>query len=96
MKTKEEIEQLGKEEYPSIIGTTQNGVGYDMNAREKEAYRKGYTQCQVDMADKKYTEEDMIGFFEWSLGMEVVEMICHNKTKQEIFKVYLNSLNKQD
>ena len=51
MKTKEEIEQLAKEEYPSIIGTTQTGVAYDMNSREKEAYIKGYTQCQQDMAD---------------------------------------------
>jgi len=23
------------------------------------AYKKGYTQCQEDMADKKYTYEDM-------------------------------------
>lgn len=46
--------------------------------------------------DKKYTEEDMIGFLNWSLGMEVVEMICNNKSKQEIFQRYINSLNKQD
>jgi len=24
------------------------------------AYKKGYSQCQEDMADKKYTEEDII------------------------------------
>ena len=28
------------------------------------AYKKGYTQCQEDMADKKYTEEDMLKAFE--------------------------------
>jgi hypothetical protein len=49
MKSKEEIEQLAKEEYPSIIGITQTGTAYNMNAREKEAYQKGYTQCQEDM-----------------------------------------------
>jgi len=56
----------------------------------------GYKRCKQDNINRKYTEEDMIGFLDWSLGMEVVEMICHNKTKQEIFQVYLNSLNKKD
>jgi hypothetical protein len=68
-------------------------------------FTEGYLQCQEDMVDKKYTEEDMIGFLDWSLGMEVVEMLCNNKTKQEIFQEYIiykayaearrnNSLNK--
>ena len=48
MKTKEEIEQLADKwlaETPiKEWGGAENG------------YIKGYTQCQQDMADKKYTE----------------------------------------
>jgi hypothetical protein len=93
MKSKKEIEKLATKNYRS------NGSGGGQYTEGLQDGRKigfvdGYTKCQEDNKDKKYTEEDMIGFFGWSLGMEVVEMICHNKTKQEIFQVYLNSLNK--
>ena len=95
MKTQEEIEQLAEKHYTQIT------------LSQRTAFKLGYTQCQEDMADKKYTEEDMIGFLDWSLGMEVVEMLCNNKTKQEIFQEYIiykayaearrnNSLNKQE
>ncbi len=87
MKTQEEIGQLAWKFYVDKDGIVPNTY-------ESEGFVNGYTQCQENNKDKKYTEEDMIGFFEWSLGMEVVEMICHNKTKQEIFQVYLNSLKK--
>lgn len=82
MKSKEEI--LRKNNYLDEDGFI------DINAIHK-SMEEYATQCQ----DKKYTEEDMIGFLNWSLGMEVVEMICNNKTKQEIFQKYINSLNKQ-
>lgn len=55
MKSKEEIEQLSKEFYPLL--TT------DLICSPKlvrEGYIKGYTQCQEDMADKKYTKEDVL------------------------------------
>lgn len=54
MKTQEEIEQLA-ELY--VWG------GVYLTEQEKQqteiAYMSGYTQCQEDMADKKYTEEDL-------------------------------------
>ena len=53
MKPQEEIEQIAESAYP---------IKDDMYAdlwSENNAYKKGYTQCQEDMADKKYTEEDM-------------------------------------
>ena len=46
MKTKEEIRELAKK-----CDTPYNGF---------LGYIDGYTQCQEDMADKKYTEEDII------------------------------------
>ena len=105
MKTKEEIKQLAFLEYPRLINDPYNPMEDD-NTYERQIWIDAYTQSQEDMADKKYTEEDMIGFLDWSLGMEVVEMLCNNKTKQEIFQEYIiykayaearrNSLNKQD
>lgn len=92
MKTKEEIEQLAEKAIP----LSNENIDYvEFAKHDRKQWVKGYTQCQEDNKDKKYTEEDMIGFFDWSLGMEVVEMICNNKTKQEIFQAYINSLNKQ-
>jgi hypothetical protein len=55
MKTKEEIEQLA-ELY--VWG------GIYLSEQEKQqteiAYMTGYTQCQEDNKNKKYTEEDML------------------------------------
>lgn len=49
MKTKEEIEQLAEQEFDSN----------EKNIDEFNAFKKGYTQCQQDNSDKKYTEEDI-------------------------------------
>ena len=51
MKSKEEIEQLAED------FTTRDHGHY--HYRGKDTYIKAYTQCQEDMADKKYTEEDI-------------------------------------
>jgi hypothetical protein len=48
MKTKEEIEQLAEKHYTQIT------------LSQRTAFKLGYTQCQEDMADMKYTEEDVI------------------------------------
>jgi len=50
MKTKEEIEQLAD--------STINKEGYTTDDFII-GFEQGYTQCQEDMADKKYTEEDI-------------------------------------
>ena len=48
MKSKEEIEQLAEKHYTQIT------------LSQRTAFKLGYTKCQEDMADKKYTEEDII------------------------------------
>ena len=55
MKTQEEIEQLANEW--SLINS--DGT-METNSSLNKGYINGYTQCQKDMADKKYTEEDII------------------------------------
>jgi hypothetical protein len=87
MKSKEQIEQLA-ERYADGYSTEEAHASYI-------AFQDGYTQCQEDMADKKYTEED------------INEMACDfvinvgglPKTIEEwqnaLWKFY-QSLNKQD
>jgi hypothetical protein len=75
MKSKEEIEQLAKEQC------------HTMESRFGFAW--GYEQCQEDMADKKYTEEDMLKL--WN-----TLMVAMTNKNPIFFKDYINSLNKQD
>jgi hypothetical protein len=87
MKTKEEIDELYQKLYTISIDGEDNLHYY--------SFVEGYTQCQEDMADKKYTEED------------INEMACDfvinvgglPKTIEEwqnaLWKFY-QSLNKQD
>lgn len=94
-----DVEDKAKEEYPSIIGTTQTGIGYDMNSREKEAYKKGYNQALEDNKEKKYTEEDLGLFLEYVrdnyTGMGAPHLV-HNKGGQRktkaIVQDYIQSL----
>ena len=80
MKTKEEIEQLADKwlaETPiKEWGGAENG------------YIKGYTQCQQDMADKKYTELQL-RFFADELIKGIEEK---NKQGYEDIKVDYESL----
>ena len=94
---KEEIEQLANEK-----------CGYLVD--EMFGFIKGYTQCQEDMADKKYTEEDMLGFLNFynafdfnKLGyryrypsMDGSEKKYNQNIDKKILEEYINSLNKQD
>lgn len=75
MKTKEEIEQLAFKSYGDTL--------------LKGSFIHGYTQCQEDMADKKYTEEDMLKL--WN-----TLMVAMTNKNPIFFKDYINSLNKQD
>jgi len=59
MKTREEIEKLAFLEYPRLINDPYNPMEDD-NTYERQIWIDAYTQCQEDMADKKYTEEDML------------------------------------
>lgn len=82
MKTIEEIEQLAKEEY-------KDNLHNPFFTAAPMGYIKGYTQCQEDMANKKYTEDDMEKAF-----------IAGGKLARNIenpgFNEFINSLNKQN
>ena len=84
MKTKQEIEKLA-EQY------TQDGIYLSDSEKQQTeiAYMTGYNQCQEDMADKKYTEEDMLKCWNYLMAA----MTSKNPV---FFKDYINSLNKQD
>jgi hypothetical protein len=87
MKTKEEIEQLA-EQY------------WDKQPYNEDAYVVGYTQCQQDMVDKKYTEEDIKKAIELARETESVRRGALSEDWDDIEKydemdiIYL--LNKQD
>ena len=77
MKTRQEIEQLAQEEY-------KDNLHNPFFTAAPMGYIKGYTQCQQDMADKKYTEEDVIN-------------IVNKSRETGLTAEYLMlSLNKQD
>ena len=80
MKIQEEIEQLGKD-YAKDINNINGTACFD--------FIVGYCKCREDMADKKYTLEDIKKAFHCGrlyLGRE-------GDTTLEQF---INSLNKQD
>jgi hypothetical protein len=83
MKTKEEIEQLANE--------WTNGIDESYKVLLKAAYIKGCTQCQEDMADKKYTFNQIT---------DAIAMARKINGKETYYKYsmeeILNSLNKQD
>ena len=95
MKTQEEIEQLAEQiankhskQNGEIIG---NPRAIMLGTEAIQAVKDGYTQCQEDMADKKYTEEDMLKAFE--------KGALYGSTKNgntHYFDEVINSLNKQD
>ena len=85
MKSKEEIEKLTDKWYteknqmiPSII--------------EQKCFIIGYTQCQEDMSDKKYTEEDLLHAFREGVLLPNSQI----GIMEDIFKQVVQSLNKQD
>jgi hypothetical protein len=82
MKTYTEIEKLADEVYPTTdMGKLKSNIGFI----------KGYNQCQEDMADKKYTEEDMLKAFEKGALYGTTQ-----NGNTHYFNEVINSLNKQD
>ena len=80
MKTKEEIEQLAEKWCTNV------------SSSEKLAYKDGYTQCQEDNKDKKYTEEDMKKCWDACLDFNKPSGLDSGIN----YKDFINSLNKQD
>ena len=103
MKTQEEIEQLAKQLCNIPIDLVINEEErYYKNFQKYDGIIQGYIQCQEDMADKKYTEEDMMiirnklvsilptgDISAWDMIQSVSKYI-------KWFDEYINSLNKQD
>ena len=84
MKSKEEIEQLAANlANPNVCKTTN--------------WIEGYTQCQEDMADKKYTEEDVINLMFMATKWDTFKDgdVEYEMDMDEFFKYLINSLNKQ-
>jgi hypothetical protein len=90
MKSKEEIEQMAEKE---CVCDTKDCV-------HKKSYFKGYTQCQEDNKDKKYSEEELLD----AMSFAECYIIEHDKPlflKSNGKPVpdcleYIKSLNKQD
>lgn len=79
MKTQKEIETMAND-FVSLAFSKQDL--YD-------GFINGYFQCQQDMVDKKYTEEDLHTILrlrrEW-----------YSHTDKNVVRDFINSLNKQD
>ena len=86
MKSKEEIEKLA-ESY-----LQKNKYNFD-NWKEiehvKKTYIDTYTQCQEDMADMKYTEEDIRKAITFGQGIELWK-------EENQIEDYIKSINKKD
>lgn len=78
MKTQEEIKVIAND-FVSLAYNKQDL--YD-------GFINGYTQCQEDMADMKYTEEDLMSAFNAGIN--------NDYGNGPSFDQWLNSLNKQD
>ena len=99
MKTKEEIEQLAEKFYNK---STSNFEIYLFHI----GFIDGYTQCQEDMANKKYTEEDIKKAYNegyrdaeaHSIEFPYKDGNVDNRDISEFnnAEYYINSLNKQD
>lgn len=88
MKTKEEIKQLAFIKYTRLINDSYNPMEDD-NADERKFWINGYTQCQEDNKDKKYTEEDVRKC--WILATNY----ALNQSDINL-RSFINSLNKQN
>lgn len=60
----------------------------------EDAYVEGYKQCQKDMADKKYTEDDMLKC--WNTAFIDAMNIDSETYKPIFYSDFIESLNKQD
>ena len=87
MKTKEEIEQLASKRFiiKQFIGEDDYNRSETIAARY--GFEEGYTQCQEDNKNKKYTEEDMIKFANQYSSINILHLKEHLKEF---------TLNKQD
>jgi len=90
MKSREEIERLAKQLCNIPIDLViDKEERYYKNLEKYDGIIQGYIQCQEDMADKKYTEEDLHNLLR-------ARRQLYSHTDENVLKVFINSLNKQD
>lgn len=88
MKSREEIEQLANEYAKQFDYAEDSSPFLD--------YIEGYTQCQEDMTDKKYTEEDIRKVIDETLkACNIAQKESYGDLEIDTNKI-INSLNKQD
>lgn len=102
MKSKEEIERLGKQSAQKKyrlqhIPLEQIDEYGGEIASHVSIFSDAYTQCQEDVADKKYTEEDIVKAlfkgFDYCLDNMTDDS---SEITQDNVQDFINSLNKQD
>ena len=106
MRSKEEIEQLANKRYlqkaEAITDSTIKGF---IVSATKGGFIDGYTQCQQDMADKKYTEEEVIELLQKALthqnDAEIGNLVTIQKEIRPAnfyswFNKFKKLINKQD
>lgn len=97
MKTKEEIEQLALQRFPIemvVIFSKRDKV--DKNKERRKIFIETYTQCQENMADKKYTEEDIRKAFKFYAYAHISQQPHSYEKLEQDYLQFINSLNKQD
>ena len=92
MKTKEEIEKLATQDFNDRQECGHYELA-DLKSRDYyyDGFCNGYTQCQEDMADKKYTEEDLLHAFREGVLLPNSQI----GIMEDIFKQVVHSINKQ-
>lgn len=92
MKTKEEIEKLAKKEAEKLHDKSKHedwDIYHQLVHEDTELIKIGYTQCQEDNKDKKYTEEDMRKAYQ-----EGKSYVADTQPYFDNFEQFINSLNK--
>ena len=85
MKTQEEIDELYHKCWDDFSSKYDDNLHY-------YSFVEAYTQCQEDMADKKYTEEDMKKCWNACLDFNKPAGLDSGIN----YSGFINSLNKQD
>jgi len=92
MKTQEEIEQLTEKLYPISPNPNQMIEGF-----ERIAYKKGYLQCQEDMAkDQTLTRFEVIDEYGRAYSDHYCKVELSYQDDGRTLKVIIKRLNKQD
>ena len=89
MKTREEIEQLAKEEY-------KDNLHNPFFTAAPMGYIKGYTQCQEDMADKIKEAVNLLNKLVENTELFFGYDVANKNSNIRNAKSLINSLNKQD